>query len=120
MPGLVYRGAAADSSGLWKDGSLYARDGLTPLLLKRGSGWSAGNSSATAWRMQGNVVLKGGSSDPFCRFVQGNVLKGSTYDLLYRLVGESLTRANGRDVVVRGAGLTPDELLLAALVFDAA
>lgn len=120
MPGLVYRGNAADAAASWKDGNLYDRDSVTPLLTRRGPGWAVGAGAATAWRAQGNVILKGASATPFCRIVQGNVLKGNTYEVLYRLVGDGITRGNGRDVVARGPGLTAEELLLAALVFDRA
>ena len=120
MPGQVYRGGAADFSASWKDGTLFDRDGVTPLLTRRGTGWAVGNQAGPTWRAQGNVLLKGASSAPFCRTVQGQVLKGSSYEILYRLVGDGITRANGREVVCRGPGLTPDELLLAALVFDKA
>ena len=118
MPGNVYQGAAADVAASWKDGSLYDRDGVTPLLTRKGKTWAKGKESTPAWRQQGNVIQRGGSAEPFCRFVQDQVMKGNSYDLLYRLVGDGLTRANGREVVVRGAGLTPEELLLAGLVFD--
>lgn len=120
MPGQVHRGAAADHSAVWKDGALYDRDGLTPLLGKLRGGWGVGASAATAWRVQGNVVLKGASSAPHCRISSGQVLKGNSYDVLYRLVGDGITRANGREVVARGAGLTAEELVLVALVFDKA
>ncbi|MDP2314086.1 MAG: hypothetical protein Q8P41_14385 [Pseudomonadota bacterium] len=120
MPGDVYRGAEAEVAASWKDGTLYDRDGVTPLLTRKGKGWTAGRESAPAWRQQGNVIQRGGSSETFCRFVQDQVMKGSSYDLLYRIVGDKLTRANGREVVARGTGLTPEELVLAGLVFDKA
>jgi hypothetical protein len=118
MPGQVYRGAAADPSATWNDGTLLDRDGVTPLLTRKGKAWNKGRESTPAWRQNGNVFQRGATTEPFCRFVQDQVMKGNSYDLLYRVVGDGLTRANGREVVVRGAGLTPEELLLAALVFD--
>lgn len=120
MPGAVFRGAEAAPAAIWKDGSLFDRDGLTPLLNALRVGWGARGSAATAWRVQGNVVLKGAASAPFCRLVQGQVLKGNTYEVLYRLAGDGITRANGREIVARGPGLGPEELILAALVFDKA
>lgn len=118
MPGTVHRGSESDSTMLWKDGSLYERDGLTPLLTKRPGGWSLGASATVTWRLQGNTFLKAPSSAAFCRIVQGQVLKGSSYDVLYRLVGDGITRGNSREVLLRGAGLTPEELVVAALVID--
>ncbi|MDP2307677.1 MAG: hypothetical protein Q8P18_16760 [Pseudomonadota bacterium] len=118
MPGQVFRGTSAEVSATWNDGTLFDRDGVTPLLTRKGKTWAMGRVSAPAWRQAGNVFQRGGTAEPFCRFVQDQVMKGSSYDLLYRVVGDGLTRANGREVVVRGPGLTPEELLLAALVFD--
>ncbi len=118
MPGQVHRGNEADFSAIWRDGSLYAHDGMSVLLTHRGNGWALGNSATVTWRLQGNTFLKAPSSAAFCRIVQGNVLKGNSYDVLYRLTGDAITRANGRDIALRGAGLTPEELVLAALVFD--
>jgi hypothetical protein len=103
---------------LWRDGSLFERDGLTPLLTKRPGGWSVGNSATVTWRLQGNTFLKAPSSAAFCRIVQGQVLKGSSYDVLYRLSGDGITRGNSREVLLRGAGLSAEELTLAALVSD--
>ncbi len=120
MPGPVFRGAEAAPSAVWKDGTLFDRDGVTPLLGQIRGGWGVGASATTAWRVQGNVVLKGSSSAPFCRVAQTQVLKGNSYEVLYRLMGDGITRANGREVVARGPGLSPEELMLAALVFDKA
>lgn len=118
MPGHVYRGLSADWSAVWKEGSLYDRDGVTPLIMKRPGGWAIGNAAAVTWRLQGNTFLKAPSSESYCRIVQGQVLKGAGYEVLYRLVGDGITRANGREVVLRGAGLTAEELVLAALVLE--
>ena len=118
MPGEVFRVAQAEVSAIWKENNLYDRDGITPLLTRRPAGWSIGNQSAVTWKIQGNTLFRAPSSAPFCRAVQSQVLKGNTYDVLYRVILPAITRANGRDVVVRGPGLTAEELLLAAIVFD--
>lgn len=118
MPGHVHRGGEADFAALWRDDTLYDRDGLTPLLSKRPGGWALGAQATVTWRLQGNALLKAPSSAPFCRLVQGQVLKGSSYDVLYRIVGDGLTRQNSREVFIRGPTLTPEERMLAAVVFD--
>ena len=118
MPGNVYRRAEADPVASWKEGSLFARDGLTPLLTKRPGGWSVGAAAAVTWRLQGNTLLRAPSSEAFCRIVQGQVLKGNSYDVLYRLTAEGLAQKNSREVYLRGEGLTPEELMLAVLVLD--
>ena len=115
MPGTVHRGSSAETSGLWKDGSLFQRDGVTPVLMKRAGGWSVGNAATVTWKLQGNTFFKAPSSTSHCRIVQGNVLLGNSYDVAFRLVGDGITKGNGRDLLWRGAGLTPEELVLAAL-----
>lgn len=118
MPGPIHSANEADFVMVWKDGSLFGRDGLTPLLTKRANGWALGNQAAVTWRAQGNTLLKVPSSAPFCRIVQGQVLKGNSYDVLYRLSGDGITRGSSRGVLLRGEGLTPEELMLAAIVLD--
>ncbi len=118
MPGQVHHAAEVDFAMVWRDGSLFGRDGLTPLLTKRANGWALGNQASVTWRMQGNTLFRAPSSAPFCRIVQGQILRGSSYDVLYRHVGDGLTRGASRGVVVRGEGLTAEELLLAAVVLD--
>jgi len=118
MPGKVLRGATLSTAAVWQDGLLLEKDGITPLLTKRGNGWAIGNQAASAWRMQGNALFKGNSSEAFCRIVKTQVLKGNSYEVMFTLVADGLAKANGRDMVVRGAGLTAEELLLAAVVLD--
>lgn len=120
MPGHVHRGNEADFSALWRDGSLFDRDGLTPLLTQRPGGWALGAAATVTWKLQGNTLFKAPSSAAFCRIVQGQVLKGNSYDVLYRLIGDGVVRHNSREVFIRGPTLTPEERMIAALVFDKA
>jgi hypothetical protein len=118
MPGPVHRGNAAEPVAHWKDGKLLDADGVGTLLSKRGAEWFAGKSAAPKWRTNGNVVYRAGSSEPFCRIVRGEILKGNSYEVLYRVRGDALLK--GASVAYRGAGLSEEELLLAALVLDGA
>jgi len=118
MPGTVYRGRAAEPAGIWKDGKLLDKDGVGTLLSRRGSEWFAGKSASPTFRQQGAILYRGASSEPFCRVSNGQVLKGNSSEAMYRFKGDGLLRGGGHDVVVRGEGLTSDELLLAALALD--
>ncbi len=121
MPGPVYRSLAAEAAGIWKDGKLLDKDGVGTLLVRRGAEWFVGRSATPAWRQRGDLVFRGPSSEAFCRIAAGSsptVYRGNTSTPLYQLRGDALLRANGRDVVVRGPGLTTEELVMAALAFE--
>jgi hypothetical protein len=118
MPGTIFRGRAAEPAGEWKDGKLLDDDGVGTVLAKRGAEYFAGKSASPAWRVRGGIVYRGASSEPFCR-VQGDVVyKGNTSETLYRLRGDALLGPAGADPVVRGPGLTPEELVLGALALQ--
>ncbi|MFZ5481293.1 MAG: hypothetical protein ACOZNI_31325 [Myxococcota bacterium] len=118
MPGTVYRGRSAEPAGVWTDGALKDADGVGTLLARKGAEWFPGKSATPAWRTRGNLLFKGPSSEPWCRISGEAVYRGNTSEVLYRLRGDAILRAAGADPVVRGAGLTAEELLLAALTLD--
>lgn len=116
MPGVVLPPGSADPLAVWKDGRLLDKDAVGTLLERRGNAWFPGGGSTPAWRVQGNVVFQGGSSTPFARLVNGQWLKGNTYEVLYRVVGSALHPGGSGTPVVRGEGLSAEELFLAARV----
>ena len=114
MPGPVFRGSSAEPVAIWRDGKLLDQHGVGTMLSRRGSEWFAGASSKPRWRQQGNIVFNAGSSDPAYRVVKDQVYRGNGYETVFRIQDDALMR--GAAVVLRGPGLTGEELLLAALV----
>lgn len=115
MPGTVYRGQSAEPAGIWKDGKLLDRDGVGTVLTKRGIEYFAGKSATPAWRVRDGMVYRGASSEAHCRIGRDAIYRGNSSETLYRPRGDALL-GPGAAVVVRGAGLTMEELLLSALV----
>jgi hypothetical protein len=104
---------------VWRDGELLDADAVGTVLAKRGAEYFLGRSSIPAWRVRSGLVYKGSSSEPHCRIAATVVYRGNTSDTLFRLVGDGLVGSAGSEPIVRGAGLTPEELVLAALAFGA-
>lgn len=115
MPGTVYRGRSAEPAGIWKEGKLLDGDGVGTVLTKRGAEYFPGKSATPAYRVRGGMVFRGASSEPFCRVQGETVYKGNSMETLYRVRGDALTGPSSTDPIVRGTGLTTEELLMTAL-----
>lgn len=116
MPGPVFRGRAAAPAAQWSAGKLLDADGVGTLLVRRGVEWFAGKSATPAFRVRDGIVYRGASSEPHARIQRGQVYAGNSSQTLYRLVGDGLLASSGNEPLVRGPGLSAEELVLAALV----
>lgn len=122
MPGPVFVGGSAEAAAIWRDGKLLDKDGVGTLLSVRGTPdargtvWVGGKSATPLWRQQRELIFRGSSAEVHARIVRDIVYRANTSEPLYQLRGDSLLSGNGRGVVVRGAGLSAEERVLAALV----